>query len=96
MKLFAPLTEQGTFISSGTVTRQRTYDYPGSVTGRHPATGKRYFWTPTKLQLPTYSTMVESWSDMDSVPAVTTYAISQIPGGQETQIKYPDGGRYRT
>lgn len=81
----ASLTEQGTVVSSGTMTRQRTYDYPGIAAGLRIA-------VPTNL--PTYSTMSESWSDMDSWWASTTYATFQIPKGQRAEITYPDGSRY--
>ena len=79
------LTEQGTVVSSGTITRERTYGYPGSAAGRAIA-------VPTNI--PTYSSMTESWSDMDSAAASTRYTIFQIPTGQRTEITYPDGGRY--
>lgn len=81
----ASLMEQGTVVSSGTMTRQRTYNYPGSSAGSAIATPKK---------LPTYSTMIESWSDMDSAPSRTTYATFQISNGQRAEITYPDGGRY--
>jgi hypothetical protein len=73
------LSDQGT-LTSGTMSRERGYDY--SVT--FPLPGP-----------PTYAKMTETWAGMDVPPAVTTYAVNSNASPQTVDTVYPDGTRVR-
>lgn len=73
----ASLNEQGS-VTAGTMTRERTYDYDPTL--QYP-------------NLPTYTTMTESWARMDTPPAVTTYTATDQGFGESWLIQtvHPDG-----
>ena len=72
------LTEQG-YVTPGTVTSQRAYNYP---------TGAAYLTGP-----PTYTTQTETWAGMDTAPAVTQYSVQQNTSPRVLTITQPDGTR---
>ena len=71
----------GVIYDTGTVTREKIYDYPTP--------------SPTYVALadaPTYTTTTETWAGMDTGPAITHYAIySDDPTTRRVQVQYPDG-----
>jgi RHS repeat-associated protein len=75
----APLTEQGT-VTAGNMTRQRVYNYPLGP-GQPLA------------DAPSYSTMTESWSDMDTSAAVTTYQAQMSANPRRIDVIHPDNSR---
>jgi RHS repeat-associated protein len=75
----ASLTEQGT-VTAGELTRQQVYDYPLKAT-QH------------LTDAPTYTTMVETWADMDTPPAMTTFGVRQADTSRQIEVTHPDGRR---
>jgi RHS repeat-associated protein len=73
------LTEQG-YVTPGTVTSQRVYNYPTGTSG--------YLTGP-----PTYTTQTETWAGMDTAPAVTQYSVQQNTSPRVLTITQPDGTR---
>jgi RHS repeat-associated protein len=75
----AALTQAGT-ITPGSVTHQRTYDYPLVA-------------DPALTDVPTYTSMTETWEGMDAPPAVTRYASQPEANPRRTEVTYPNGTR---
>ncbi|MGF9663170.1 RHS repeat-associated core domain-containing protein [Arthrobacter crystallopoietes] len=74
----APLTETGT-ITPGTMTRRRSYDYP---------------MTPAALTgAPRYTTMTETWEDMDTPAAITQYIAQEDASPRRLETIHPTGAR---
>lgn len=73
------LTEQGS-VSPGSVTNQKVFNYPMYAGG--------YLTGP-----PAYTTQTETWSGMDTAPAVTTYSTQQNTSPRTLTITQPDGSR---
>lgn len=81
------LNEQGS-VTAGTMTRERRYDYDPTLQAP---------------DLPSYTTMTESWAGMNTAPAVTTYTVTGtevtytvagqllLAAGWLIQTVYPDG-----
>jgi RHS repeat-associated protein len=69
--------EQGT-VSAGTMTQQSVYNYPAQA-------------NPALTDAPTYSTKTESWANIDTAPAVTTYEAHQNSTPRSVKITQPDG-----
>lgn len=68
------------YVTPGYVTQQQVYSYPLQPD---------YSLTDA----PTYSTLTESWQDMDTAPAVTTYTIRQNDNPRSVTVTRPDGSR---
>lgn len=75
----AALTEQGTVIS-GKVSVAREYDYPLKADRR-------------LTDAPAYSTVTETWADMDTPPAITSYMVQQSAAPRQLEVVRPDGQR---
>jgi RHS repeat-associated protein len=69
------LNEQGS-VTAGTMTRERLYTYDPHL---------------QPPDLPTYTTMRESWAGMDTPPAVTTYTVTGDGAIWLVQTVHPDG-----
>ena len=69
------LREQGTVVG-GTVTNEQTYSYPQ---------------TPQSLNsVPTFGSMVQSWSSMDTTASETSYVIDNFSNPRSVTITQPD------
>jgi RHS repeat-associated protein len=84
----APSGAQGQILP-GTMTHERVYNYPGVNGVGSPLS-----------DVPSYTTMTESWFAMDVPPAVTSFSLQKLPTGpplcgaaQELTTSYPDGTR---
>ena len=75
----APLTARGV-ISPGTLTHQRSYDYPLAA-------------DVSLADVPTYTTMSEFWDGMDTAPAVTRFTHEPDSSPRRTTVAYPNGTR---
>ncbi|MCZ7571577.1 MAG: hypothetical protein M5U01_23765 [Ardenticatenaceae bacterium] len=73
------LNEQGT-VTAGTMTWQRSYDYPLNP-------------DPSLTDAPAYTTMTERWEAMDTAAAVTGYAVQQAATPRRVEVTGPDGAR---
>jgi RHS repeat-associated protein len=76
------LNEQGT-VTAGAMTRERRHNYDPTLQAP---------------DLPTYTTMTESWAGMDMPPAVTTYTVTPGPTGASPypwviETVRPDGSK---
>lgn len=67
-------------VAPGSVTRQRTYNYPLGV-------------APGLVDAPTYTQTAETWADMDTGPAVTSYAVHFNDTPRSVETTFPDGRR---
>jgi hypothetical protein len=76
----ASLNEEGT-ITSGALSRQRTYNYPLTP-------------DPSLTDAPAYTRMTETWQNIDTPDAVTDYSVDQQSGGpRRVSIYDPKGTR---
>jgi RHS repeat-associated protein len=74
----ASLNDQGT-ITPGTVSNQKVYNFP---------LGAAFL-----SDVPSYSTLTETWAASDVASAVTTYDVQQSANPRVTSITHPDGTR---
>ena len=72
------LSEQGDVTSMGTLMWVREYDYPTNIAAL--------------VDSPTYRTVTETWAHGQET-AVTTFAITHVPGGMRTETIWPDHSR---
>src|SRR5215208_4448667 len=63
----------------------------GTLTSGTMTSKSVYGWVTTSTDAPTYSTLTESWSHMDTDPAVTSYLINQSSSPRTTTITQPNG-----
>ncbi|WP_165554444.1 RHS repeat domain-containing protein [Kribbella capetownensis] len=75
----ASLTQAGSIIP-GTMTQQRSYNYPLAA-------------DPALTDVPTYTTMTETWDGMDSPAAVTRFAGQPDASPRRVEATYPNGTR---
>ena len=75
----APLTQAGS-ITPGKLTQQRSYNYPLAA-------------DPALTDVPTYTTMTETWDGMDSPAAVTRFAVQPDASPRRVEVTYPNGTR---
>jgi RHS repeat-associated protein len=75
----APLTQAGS-ITPGTMTQQRSYNYPLAA-------------DPALTDVPTYTTMTETWEGMDSPAAVTRFTAQPEGYPRTIEVTYPNGTR---
>lgn len=75
------LNDQGTITSSGTATKEMSYNYPLS-TSDPGGSGL--------LDAPTYSQLTETWDGMDTSAAVTNYAVQQNATPRAVTITLPN------
>jgi RHS repeat-associated protein len=69
-------TVQGTVSASGIVRRETDYNYP---------------LTASQLQtIPSYTTATETWANMDTGPAVTTFVIHETSSPRTVAVTTPD------
>ena len=75
----APLTQAGS-ITPGAMTHQRSYNYPLAA-------------DPALTDVPTYTTMTETWEGADSPAAVTRFAVQPEASPRRVEVTYPNGTR---
>jgi RHS repeat-associated protein len=63
----------------------------GTLTSGTMTSKSVYGWVTSSTDAPTYSTLTESWSHMDTAPAVTSYLINQSSSPRTTTITQPNG-----
>lgn len=71
--------DQGT-VTAGAMTKQSVYNYPLSP-------------DYTLTDAPTYATLSESWADMDTAPAVTSYAVNYNSTPRTITVTQPNGAK---
>ena len=63
----------------------------GTMTAGTMTSQNVYSWTTNASSPPTYSTLTETWANMDTSAAVTTYVLNQSATPRTTTITLPNG-----